>query len=179
MRRLFRWSWQYNYAFQQQKERRMYIFVAMCESLLREECGCCKVTAKHHCLHSFFFNFKAYPSYISSSHLSNSSKLVSREPHTATTKPFFDIFCMWVCALWIIYTGLILRSSATVGAHKPILPLAEMYNWQPMTAATMSYNCLFLWMTLPPACHNSGHLLLLLRAPIHHNLSTSDSFGDA
>lgn len=82
----------------------MYIFVAMCESLLREECGCCKVTAKHHCLDSFFFNFKAYPSYISSSHRSNSSKVVSRESHTATTKPFFDIFCMCMCVLYELFT---------------------------------------------------------------------------
>uniref|UniRef100_A0A131YA52 Uncharacterized protein n=1 Tax=Rhipicephalus appendiculatus TaxID=34631 RepID=A0A131YA52_RHIAP len=88
--------------FNNKKKGACTYFVAMCESRLWKERGCCKLTTEHHRL---FFFFKTYLSQIqiSSSHQSNSSRLAESCTLSRPNASLISVV-MCVCVLYELFT---------------------------------------------------------------------------
>lgn len=121
------------YAFQQQKERRMYIFCGNVRVSAAERAWVLQIKAEHHRRLFFFGNpplrIKLIPPI----------KLVkiSRELHIATTKHFFDI-CCHVCVCSMNYLHWIDPAFISNGGH----------------AQTRTATCWNVQLTANARCHN-------------------------
>lgn len=161
----------------------MYIWEATCESRLREERGYRKVTVQALSpLNSFFFLQPTSREQARPNNQTRHNRSWRLRVARCRDQTLLDIWWVCVCFLWIIYTGLILRSIATEVTsthipHRHFLKCTTDSQWTLPRWVTKSASSVWKW---PSHLYATTMRLpfSLLRASTHQGLPALDSFGD-